>query len=322
MSVSESTWARMALLAMNHTDHSVRLATFRFLEEQTHLAGEGGALRRTLLERGFTYEGQRVPLLGPQGIFKPRILPTIPLSITTVPVVEGESRPYDDAFGDDGLLRYRYRGTNPGHHENVGLRLAMQQQVPLVYFHGIVPGLYAPEWPVYIVGDDPERLTFTVSVDERAFASLGNVDVEVEQATIRRRYVTRLFRQRLHQTAFRERVVRAYMHHCAVCRLKREELIEAAHIMPDSDPLGEPAVSNGVALCRLHHAAFDRYLIGIRPDCVVEVRQDVLDDSDGPMLIHGLQGFHGARLFVPRQESWKPDPRLLEERYQRFRQAG
>lgn len=72
---------------MDLTDHSVRMAAFRFLEEQTQLAGEDGALRRTLLERGFTYEGQRVPLLGPPGIFKPRVLVSIPLSITTVPVV-------------------------------------------------------------------------------------------------------------------------------------------------------------------------------------------------------------------------------------------
>ena len=45
--------------------------------------------------------------MGPQGIFKPRVLRDIPLSITTVAVVEGETRPYDDAFGEDGLLRYR-----------------------------------------------------------------------------------------------------------------------------------------------------------------------------------------------------------------------
>jgi putative restriction endonuclease len=193
---------------LDSVDHAVRTAAFRFLEEQSRLAGEDGALRRTTLERGFDYNGQRVPLVGPQGIFKPKLLSSIPLSITTVPVVEGESRPYDDAFGDDGLLRYRYRGTNPAHHENVGLRRAMHHKVPLVYFHGIVPGLYAPEWPVYIVGDDPDRLTFTVSVDERAFASFGNVaDVE-QEATIRRRYATRMFRQRLHQAAFRERSAR------------------------------------------------------------------------------------------------------------------
>jgi putative restriction endonuclease len=137
---------------MDDIDAEVRLAAFRFLEEQRRLASDEGVLTRKVLEQGFVYEGHRVPLMGPQGI-KPRVLHQMPLSITTVPVVEGEARPYDDAFGEDGLLRYRYRGTDPRHHENVGLRLAMQRRVPLIYFHGVVPGLYVAEWPVYIVGE-------------------------------------------------------------------------------------------------------------------------------------------------------------------------
>jgi putative restriction endonuclease len=306
---------------MAETDALVRLAAFRFLEGQVGLAPEGGALARTLLARGFDYEGNRVPLIGPQGIFKPRLC-EIPISITTVPIVEGETRPYDDAFGDDGLLRYRYRGTNPGHVDNVGLRLAMQRRVPLIYFHGIVPGLYVAEWPVYIVGDDLTRLTFTVSVEERRFASLGSPSPDSEETDIRRRYVTRLFRQRLHQREFRERVVRAYQHHCAICRLRRDELLEAAHIVPDANPLGVPAVPNGLALCNLHHAAFDAHLIGIRPDYVVEVRKDVLKEKDGPMLIHGLQGFHGVSLFVPHRPASRPDRRLLDERFAAFQRRA
>ncbi len=303
-------------------DLRIRLAAFSFLEQQQRLAGDEVLPRKVLVD-GFVYEGQRVPLMGPQGIFKPRVLRDIPLSITTVAVAEDETRPYDDAIGEDGLLRYRYRGTDPRHHENVGLRLAMQHHVPLIYFHGIVPGLYLPEWPVYIVGDDPGRLTFTVSVDERRFASLGAADApESEEADIRRRYATRLFRQRLHQRAFRERVVRAYQHHCAVCRLRRDELLEAAHIVPDAVPRGVPSVPNGLALCTLHHAAFDRHVIGITPDYLVQVRRDVLDEEDGPMLVHGLQGFHGRRLHLPPREAWHPDRRLLEERYARFRRLA
>src|SRR5207248_3031360 len=200
---------------MDERDSDIRVAAFRFLDEQTRLVPEG-AINRRILVGGFEYQGQRVPLMGPQAIFKPRVLREVPLSITTVPIIEGETRPYDDVVGDDGLLRYRYRGTNPLHHENVGLRVAMQRQVPLIYFHGLVPNLYVPEWPVYIVGDDPAQLTFTVSVEERRFASLGSASPESEEMEIRRRYVTRLFRQRLHQREFRERVVRAYQHHCAI----------------------------------------------------------------------------------------------------------
>lgn len=303
-------------------DVQVRLAAFRFLEEQGRLAADEGVLPRQVLVEGFVHEGQRVPLMGPQGIFKPRVLRDIPLSITTVAVVEGETRPYDDAFGEDGLLRYRYRGNDPRHHENVGLRLAMQRRVPLVYFHGVVPGLYVAEWPVYIVDDDPVRLTFTVSVDDRRFTGLGSVDSpDLVETEIRRRYATRLFQQRLHQREFRERVVRAYRHYCAVCRPRRDELLDAAHIVPDADPHGVPSVRNGVALCTLHHAAFDKHVIGITPDSIVQVRRDVLDQEDGPMLIHGLQGFHGQRLRLPHREAWLPDKQLLEERYERFRLA-
>lgn len=300
----------------------IRLAAFKFLEEQTRLASDDRALPRVLLVAGFRFDGQRVPLMGPQGIFKPRVMRDIPLSITTVPVVEGEDRPYDDAFGDDGLLRYRYRGTDPGHHENVGLRLAMQRHIPLIYFHGVVPGLYVPEWPVYIVGDNPAGLVFTVSVEERRFASLGSPPPELEEMEIRRRYATRSFQQRLHQREFRERVILAYQNHCAVCRLRRQELLEAAHIVGDADPLGVPSVRNGLALCKLHHAAFDTNLIGIRPDYTVDVRRDVLEETDGPMLVHGLQGFHGARLWVPRRESSRPDPAMLGQRYDAFRRAS
>jgi len=304
-------------------DTQVRLAAFRFLEEQQRLAGDDGALPYKVLLAGFVYEGQRIPLMGPKGIFKPRVLPEMPLSITTVAVEEGETRPYDDTVGDDGLLRYRYRGTDPQHPDNVGLRLARQRGVPLIYFFGIVKGWYVAEWPVYIVGDDPERLTFTVSVDDRRFASLGSIDApDVGETEIRRRYATRIFQQRLHQRQFRERVVRAYQHHCAVCRLRRDELLDAAHIVPDADPRGVPSVTNGLALCTLHHAAFDRNVIGITPDYVVHVRRDVLEQEDGPMLIHGLQGFHGRPLRLPAREAWRPDRELLEERYHRFQQLG
>ena len=121
-----------------------------------------------------------MPLLGPQGIFKPRLL-EVPLSLTTVPVVEGRARPYDDSVGSDNLLTYRYRGSDPSHRDNVGLRLAMQRKAPLVYFHGVVPGLYLAVWPVYVVRDDPGALAFTVAVDSHEALSS-----RIELATARR----------------------------------------------------------------------------------------------------------------------------------------
>lgn len=139
-------------------DTRVRTRAFQFLSEQTQLRGDD-VLPRDVLAKGFEFEGRRVPLLGPQGIFKPAILPEMPLSITTVPVVEGEERPYDDGVGPDGFLRYRYRGRDPFHRDNQTLRLAMQRGVPLIYLIGIVPGRYMAVWPVYIreSNRDPTR---------------------------------------------------------------------------------------------------------------------------------------------------------------------
>jgi putative restriction endonuclease len=300
-------------------DERIRLAAFTFLDELTHVHGE--TLARDRLAQGFIIDGQRVPLLGPQGIFKPALL-DLPLSITTVPPVPGKPRPYEDEFGPGGLLRYRYRGTDSGHRDNAGLREAMQRQVPLIYFHGIVRGRYMASWPVYIVGDDPASLTFMVAVDDKQLAGVPSaVAVDSPEVEIRRRYVTRLVRQRLHQQAFRERVLDAYRQHCAICRLRHHELLEAAHIVADADPDGEPHVSNGLALCTLHHAAFDCHIVGVRPDYVVEVRLDVLEEVDGPMLKHGLQGFHGSALLIPQRDALKPDRQFLEERYALFRRA-
>ena len=67
-------------------DHQVRLQAFRFLDEQLALHGE--TLPWSILHEGFRFEGARVPFVGPQGIFKPAVLPEMPLSITTAPVVE------------------------------------------------------------------------------------------------------------------------------------------------------------------------------------------------------------------------------------------
>lgn len=302
---------------MDERDERIRLAAFAFLERQVRHLGD--ALPRAVLADGFVFEGQRVPLLGPQGIFKPAVLSDVPLSITTVPVVQDRPRPYEDEIRPDGTASYAYRGIDPDHRDNVGLRTALQRGTPLIYFHGLVPGRYYAHWPVFVVGDDRQALRFTIALDDAATVGPGRGLVAGEG---RRAYVARLTRTRLHQAMFRVRVLQAYRSSCAMCRLRHDELLDAAHILPDADPRSEPIVPNGLALCKLHHAAFDRHILGVRPDLVIEVRTDILAEIDGPMLRHGLQGFHGTRLTVPRQRASQPDKVFLEDRYERFRVAS
>jgi putative restriction endonuclease len=302
-------------------DSRVRVRAFEFLREQKELRG-GEVLPWDVLTRGFEFDGRRVPLVGQQGIFKPAILREMPLSIRTAPEVEGEERPYDDGLEPGGFLRYRYRGTDPMHRDNQGLRLAMQRNVPLVYLEGIIPGRYMPVWPVYIVRDHPGELSFSVAFDAPYMPVSANIKLDPASLEARRAYVTVETQRRLHQEGFRERVLRAYREQCAVCRLRHEELLEAAHILPDKHPKGEPIVPNGLALCKLHHAAYDRNILGITPDRVVEIRLDILRESDGPMLQHGLQGFQGRQIHIPRSKHLWPRTDLLAERYETFRRAS
>lgn len=186
----------------------VRLAAFDFLADRVRTLGD--VLPARLLREGFEFRGNRVLLKGPQGIFKPEILPELPLSITTAAPDLKRPAPYDDGFTPDGsILIYRYRGTDPLHHENVGLRRAMERRRPLIYFHGVVRGEYFTAWPVYVVGDEPRHLRFRVAVDDAHYVSEDLLAV-AEGSEARREYITITTRQRLHQRSFRTRVLRAY----------------------------------------------------------------------------------------------------------------
>jgi putative restriction endonuclease len=300
---------------MNITDSAVRIRAFEWLKEQVGIHGE--VLPRALLAEGFTFFGERVPLVAPNGIFTPRIA-QYPLSITTVP-----NSPYADSYSPDGLLSYKYRGTDPHHRDNVGLREALRRGLPLIYLFGVIPGQYLPVWPVYVVRDQPDQLAFTVAFDDAATAEETAAGVEVGSFEMpRRAYITTVVRRRLHQTSFRAMVLRAYGEQCSLCRLRRAPLLDAAHIIEDAHLDGVPSVNNGIALCKLHHAAFDSMIVGINPDYRVELRQDVLEEIDGPMLEHGLKGLHGSRIMLPRQSVAMPNQEALRYRYELFRKAS
>ncbi len=298
-------------------DASIRREVFDWLTEQRQEHGE--ALPRRMLEE-FVLDDRRVPLLGPQGIWKPAAC-ELPLSIATV-----SNGPYADSYDEQtATLRYAYRGNDPAHRDNVGLRRAMLERVPLVYFLAVEPGSYVAQYPAFVTQDDPASLSFTIQFDDLSVALAGSPTgerVADDEGAARRAYVTRTVRQRLHQVVFRERVIRAYQQRCALCSLRHLELLDAAHITPDSDPQGEPVVSNGVALCKLHHAAFDRLFFAIRPDFIVEVRPSILTEHDGPMLLVGLQQIHGTRIALPKRRADRPDGSRLERRYAEFLKAG
>ena len=203
--------------------------------------------------------------------------------------------------------------------DNRALRAAYELQTPVVYFRALAPGQYWVVAPAFVTADDPAARLVALDAglpmqDMQPGGLVSPLDVRV--------YATREARYRLHQQRFKLDVMRAYRHRCAICTLRERELVQAAHIVPDSEQAGVAAVVNGIALCAIHHLAFDRNLLGIDPEGVVHIAGRLLREIDGPMLRTGLQGFHGGRIAMPRRPGDRPDPHRLEVRFERFVRAS
>jgi len=300
-------------------DDELRAAAFAFLTQLT--ARTGGIVKREDL-RQFTFQGKRISL--EQNMRGIRVVQGNPvaISILTTYRQRPEDRPYEDDIGPDGYPRYKWQGTDAQASDNVALRVAMELRKPLAWFVGVAPGLYEAVFPVWLVDEEPDQLQFVVALDEAMETAWQQEVLLTAPDEVRRReYAMGVIRRRLHQPDFRRRVLLAYERQCAICRLRHAELLDAAHIKVDSDG-GEPVVTNGIAMCAIHHRAFDALVLGVTPKYAVEVRKDVLEEQDGPTLLHALQGVHGTTLVLPTRTVQRPDAELLEQRYQRFQQAG
>lgn len=281
----------------------VRVAAMAYVAAQTDPVGR---ITRAQLE-AFTYGGEDIKLIDQsRGIRNPRQL------MATLTILSQPKGPYDDVETEDGLLRYAYRTGSPDSGDNRKLRQAAATGLPLILLRGIAPGVFVPVFPVYVVADDPVGRFVEIAVDESLRCMAGATPTADTRA-----YAERLTKLRLHQPVFRARVLAAYELACTICRLKHVDLLDAAHILRDADG-GQPTVTNGLAMCKIHHAAYDRGILGIRPDYVVEIRPDVLLEVDGPMLKHGLQDVHGWNLELPQREAERPDREALAERYRCF----
>lgn len=236
----------------------------------------------------------------------------------SISVINDPEGRYPDRPAEGGLFHYSYEGDTGTGGSNKKLREAHRLELPIIFLQKIATGCYVPMFPVYVVGDDPHRREFLLALDE----SVRFVRPEVPTDAPERRYAERLVQARLHQAEFRGRVVRAYETRCTVCRLKHGDLLDAAHISGDRDRDGVPVVSNGLCLCKIHHAAFDRNLLGIDADYVVHINKDLLLEQDGPMLRHGLQEMHLARLRLPTRTGDQPDRDRLSTRFDTFCEAG
>jgi putative restriction endonuclease len=240
----------------------------------------------------------------------------------TLTIVSDPDGEYDDGDHGDSLYRYSYEkrpeGQDPRGGSNAKLREAMRLGLPVVMLRKVADGRFVPVMPVYVVKEEPEHKRFLLALDE----SLRFLPDPSHLTEDQRRYAERIIRQRIHQPEFRARVLVAYERQCAVCELKKTPLLDAAHITSDADSSGLPVVTNGLALCKIHHAAYDENILGISPGYVVHINAEVLAEVDGPMLKYGLQQMDHRPLWIPKRAAERPDRDRLAARFDEFKHAG
>lgn len=284
---------------------AIRDDVFRWLDARRN-AGAYEYSREELIN--YSFHGDRMPLLDTsRGIRNPAEFDS-----TLTLMTSSKKTGYSDGISPEGLVTYSYQSREGG--DNVKLLKAFEHSDPLVYFLGVRPGFFVAFYPVYIVHDDPVRRVVSIALDE----SLRYFDDPLNLKEYERRYAERLVRTRLHQPMFRARVLRAYESSCAICNLKHAELLDAAHIVADAQLNGVAEVTNGLALCKIHHASYDQNLLGITPDYEVRIDKDLLDEVDGPMLRHGLQDMHGRSLTLPPRLADHPSKDRLAQKFASF----
>ena len=119
-------------------------------------------------------------------------------------------------------------------------------------------------------------------------------------------------RRKRHESGFREAVLAAYGHRCAVCdfavRLNDSPVaLDAAHIKWHR-ARGPDRICNGIALCALHHRLFDKGAFTLSPYRSIVVASSV----SGQGFDESLGQFDSKPIALPAKDDDAPDPRFLK----------
>lgn len=151
----------------------------------------------------------------------------------------------------------------------------------------------------------------TQYLQDRYFAESLHDDLVAEVGI--HRVMQPALKSRKRNPEFRREVIRAYEHRCAICdydiRLDNNLVgLEAAHIQWHAYD-GPDKVANGLALCTLHHKAFDLGGISLLDD----LRLVVSDDLHGQNRAFDLWflDHKGKPIRAPRHDDQRPDPLFL-----------
>lgn len=136
-----------------------------------------------------------------------------------------------------------------------------------------------------------------------------------EEVAEKRRFAVLSTKRALRALDFSRRVLSAYDHRCAICGLQLR-LVDGAHILPAAHPDSTDQTANGVALCALHHRAFDHGLLTFDGKFRVHLNETMLRVLIADDRADGLTAFRRAVrpiILMPADKRDRPAPKFIEK---------
>lgn len=167
------------------------------------------------------------------------------------------------------------------------------------------------------------RYTQTMRLLVRAAQSEEIPQQEIDNLPIKRQRIVSSVRRYARQANFRDQVLHAYDHRCALTR-QQLRLVEAAHILPVPVHGSIDHVTNGIALSPTIHRAFDNCLIYVDENYIIRLNEQKADDLISQNLHAGLNQLRNqlnTQIHLPVDQAQRPNPQFIIDanRYRRIR---
>ncbi|MEW6401955.1 MAG: HNH endonuclease [Chloroflexota bacterium] len=140
--------------------------------------------------------------------------------------------------------------------------------------------------PLHDFGQSTKDLSVLSEVAQNPEINVGDIQIQ----NIARKTTVVSMSKKLRDVSFRKRVLTAYSFHCAVCGIQLK-LVEAAHIIPVNHDNGTDETRNGLALCALHHKAYDQALIAVAENYSVQISRSRVSELQNQKMTDGLANF-------------------------------
>jgi len=163
------------------------------------------------------------------------------------------------------------------------------------------------------------RNTPTLRVLRTASSCEPLTEAQLSHLSRERRRLVQTISRASRDANFREKVLTAYGHRCAITRMQLR-LVESCHILPVAAPNSPDHVKNGIALSPTYHRAFDTGMIYLTSRFTMRLNPEKKTQLELLHLDGGLPAFEASlgKIHLPPDRSQWPDQSLIR-RANRFR---